>query len=244
MIYTALTKKAMRIAFDAHKEQVDKTGLPYIFHPFHLAEQMGTEDEVCVALLHDVAEDTDITLADLRSQGFPENVTNALALLTHENNVEYMEYIAKIKSNPLAVKVKLADLRHNSNSTRLTGPDFNIQQSIKYRNAILLLYNAPTRGSEAEPLKREIIPLDNNRLWFLSIFRSKNNDIVKYSFDVEKAGDSHYELVKEEYNRLAAHFGSKDTVVALKEYITDHDEHDFVDLLNMLEVFYQPFHYD
>ena len=51
MIYTDLTKKAMRIAFDIHKEQVDKSGLPYIFHPFHLAEQMGTEDEVCVGLL-------------------------------------------------------------------------------------------------------------------------------------------------------------------------------------------------
>ncbi|MBR5596792.1 MAG: hypothetical protein IKW30_05225 [Lachnospiraceae bacterium] len=62
MIYTTLIKKAMRIAFEAHKEQVDKNGMPYIYHPFHLAEQMPDEDTICVALLHDVIEDTDITL--------------------------------------------------------------------------------------------------------------------------------------------------------------------------------------
>ena len=91
MLYTELTKKAMKIAFEAHKEQVDKSGLPYIFHPFHLAEQMRTEETVCAALLHDVAEDTDITLEDLRTQGFPERVIGALTLLTHDDAVPYME---------------------------------------------------------------------------------------------------------------------------------------------------------
>ena len=108
MIYTKNTKKAIRIAFDAHKEHVDKAGLPYIFHPFHLAEQMETEDEVIVALLHDVVEDSNITLEDLRARGFSENIMEALSLLTHDNCVEYMDYIEKIKSNPLAVKVMLA----------------------------------------------------------------------------------------------------------------------------------------
>ena len=65
MIYTALTKKAMRIAFDAHKEQTDKTGLPYIFHPFHLAEQMLDEVSTCAALLHDVIEDSSMTFPGL-----------------------------------------------------------------------------------------------------------------------------------------------------------------------------------
>ena len=62
MIYTVLTNKAIQIAYEAHQGQVDKAGLPYIFHPFHLAEQMTDEISTCVALLHDVAEDTDVSL--------------------------------------------------------------------------------------------------------------------------------------------------------------------------------------
>ena len=73
MIYTEKTKKAMKLCFEAHKEQVDKTGLPYVFHPFHLAEQMEDEVTTVVALLHDVAEDTDITLCDMAAMGFGEN---------------------------------------------------------------------------------------------------------------------------------------------------------------------------
>ena len=61
MIYTPLTKKALRLCFDGHRDQVDKTGLPYVFHPFHLAEQMKDEYTTAVALLHDIVEDTDMT---------------------------------------------------------------------------------------------------------------------------------------------------------------------------------------
>lgn len=119
MIYTEMTKKALKICFNAHKEQVDKTGLPYVFHPFHLAEQMDDEDSVCVALLHDTVEDTDITFDDLINEGFNTNVINALKLLTHNDGSDYMDYVRKIKTNPLAAKVKLADLKHNSDLTRL-----------------------------------------------------------------------------------------------------------------------------
>ena len=63
--YTALTRKAMRICYAAHEGQVDKSGVPYVFHPLHLAEQMETEEEICTALLHDVVEDTKWTLAEL-----------------------------------------------------------------------------------------------------------------------------------------------------------------------------------
>ena len=65
MLYTSLTKKALTLCFEAHKDQVDKTGLPYVFHPFHLAEQMDDELSTVCALLHDVVEDTDITFGDL-----------------------------------------------------------------------------------------------------------------------------------------------------------------------------------
>lgn len=119
MIYTTMTKNALKICFNAHINQVDKTGIPYVFHPFHLAEQMNDEDSVCVALLHDVVEDTEITFADLINEGFSDNVINALKLLTHNDDTPYMEYVKKIKTNPLAKRVKLADLKHNSDITRL-----------------------------------------------------------------------------------------------------------------------------
>ena len=140
MIYTALTKKALQIAFDAHKEQTDKSGLPYIFHPFHLAEQVETEEEICVALLHDVVEDTDIRFDDLRKAGFPAAVMEALTLMTHDTSLSYGDYIRAIKSNPLATKVKLADLRHNSDITRLDQVNDRALQRIEtYKKAIAFL---------------------------------------------------------------------------------------------------------
>lgn len=136
MIYTDNTRKAMKIAFDAHMGQVDKSGVPYILHPIHLAEQMETEEECIVALLHDTVEDTDITFEQLEKE-FSKTVIDALKLLTHQKNVEYMEYVKKIKDNPIARKVKLADLYHNSDISRLlvvTGKDTNRIE--KYKKAI------------------------------------------------------------------------------------------------------------
>ena len=140
MIYTPLTKRAMQIAFDAHREQVDKSGLPYVFHPFHLAEQMQDELTVCTALLHDVIEDTPTTLADLAAQGFPKEVLDALALLTHDEALPYMDYIRKIARDPIAKAVKLADLAHNSDLSRLdTVDDYALTRAQKYREAIAFL---------------------------------------------------------------------------------------------------------
>lgn len=119
MKYTTLTKLALKICFEAHKEQVDKGGMPYVFHPFHLAEQMDSEAEICTALLHDVVEDTEYTLEDLTELGFPEEVIGALRLLTHNTDVPYMDYVQEIKGNPIARKIKLADLRHNSDCSRV-----------------------------------------------------------------------------------------------------------------------------
>ena len=140
MIYTDQTKKALKLCFEAHKDQVDKSGLPYVFHPFHLAEQMTDEVTTIVALLHDVIEDTAYTLDDLRSMGFPVEALNALALLTHDKNVPYMDYVSRIMKNPIAKAVKLADLRHNSDLSRLDTPDNKALERVqKYRNAIALL---------------------------------------------------------------------------------------------------------
>lgn len=137
MIYTPLTKKALRLCFDAHREQVDKTGLPYVFHPFHLAEQMKDEYTTVCALLHDVVEDTDYTLDDLRGMGFPDPVVDALALLTHDPEVPYMDYIKEIAKDPIARKVKMADLRHNSDLSRLNEVDERaLERAAKYKKAL------------------------------------------------------------------------------------------------------------
>ena len=96
MIYTEATKKAMRLCYEAHRDQTDKSGVPYVFHPIHLAEQMRDEDTTVTALLHDVIEDTVYTFDDLVKMGFSENVITALKLLTHDKSVPYMEYVAKI----------------------------------------------------------------------------------------------------------------------------------------------------
>ncbi len=142
MVYTELTKKAMKISYNVHNGQFDKTGIPYIFHPMHLAEQMDDEITICVALLHDVVEDGNITFEDLESYGFTYEIIEAVRLLTHEKSISYMDYISKIKSNPVAKKVKLADLTHNSNLTRLSCVnEKDIERAEKYSKAIALLNN-------------------------------------------------------------------------------------------------------
>lgn len=131
MIYTNLTKKAMKIACKAHEGQVDQTGTPYIFHPYHIAEQMDDEASTCVALLHDVVEDTDMTIEMLMEE-FPPEVTDAVKLLTHEKGTDYYDYVRSIKQSPLAMKVKLADLEHNSDETRFTEDDQVSEKTLEY----------------------------------------------------------------------------------------------------------------
>ena len=139
MIYTDLTKKALKLCFEAHKEQTDKNGMPYVFHPFHLAEQMDDEYTTCIALLHDVVEDTDTTLEQL-SLLFPKEIINAVALLTHDDAVPYLDYVKAIKKDPLALKVKLADLKHNSDITRLDTIDEKALNRLeKYKKALIIL---------------------------------------------------------------------------------------------------------
>lgn len=118
MIYTDLTRKAIVYAYNAHEGQFDRGGIPYIFHPYHLAEQMTDELTACAALLHDVMEDTAATADDLRKEGFPEEVIEAVTLLTHDQNLSYMDYVARLSKNRIAKTVKLADLAHNSDLTR------------------------------------------------------------------------------------------------------------------------------
>jgi len=140
-LYTPLINRALRIAYEAHSGQDDKSGVPYIFHPTYVAFHMDTEDEIITALLHDVVEDTQVTFADLERENFPYAVLDALRLLTRPEDSEYLEYIRRMCSNPLAVKVKLADLRHNLDPERNKhlSPEDVIKHKEKYSEAELLL---------------------------------------------------------------------------------------------------------
>lgn len=142
MIYTPMTKKAMQIAYEAHHGQVDLGDMPYILHPVHLAEQMEDEISCAAALLHDVVEDTSVTMEQLR-QLFPKEVTEVVALLTHREDEDYYDYVRRIKDHPVAKKIKLADLDHNSDRNRWTAakiPEDKQQRlKIKYEKARSIL---------------------------------------------------------------------------------------------------------
>ncbi|MCD8147536.1 MAG: GTP pyrophosphokinase [Clostridiales bacterium] len=151
MIYTPLTKKALLLAWDAHLGQWDRGGLPYIFHPCHLAEQMEDELTCTAALLHDVAEDTGWTLETLEMEGFPAPVLEALALLTHDPAVPYLDYVRALSANPIARAVKEADLRHNSDLTRLeVVTEKDLQRVEKYQKALALLEEATSSGPKTK----------------------------------------------------------------------------------------------
>ena len=134
MIYTEKTKQALKLCYEKHHGQLDKSGIPYVFHPFHLAEQMKDEETTVVALLHDIIEDTDCTAELLAEKGFGDKVVEAIKLMTHKDGVDYMDYVRGIAQNPIARAVKIADLKHNSNLTRLDVVD---QKALERRNKYL-----------------------------------------------------------------------------------------------------------
>lgn len=131
MIYTELTVKAMQIAYEAHNGQYDVNGVPYIFHPYHLAEQMNDEITVCIALLHDVVEDTYVTFEQLE-QHFPDEVISVLKLLTHDKKISYNDYIENIAKDPVARIIKIADIEHNSDISRIIDQNSVSPQKIEY----------------------------------------------------------------------------------------------------------------
>lgn len=144
MINTKLTRLASKIAYKAHDGQTDKAGVPYIFHPIHIAEQMDSEESCVVALLHDVIEDSDITL-EILSKYFNDDIITALRVLTKKENDDYVMYIKRVKTNKLATKVKIKDLEHNRDLTRLDEvTDKDRKRSLKYWQAIRYLEDIET----------------------------------------------------------------------------------------------------
>ncbi|WP_423214504.1 GTP pyrophosphokinase [Streptococcus equinus] len=133
-------KVAHEIAKRAHKGQVDKAGAPYILHPETVASFVTKDDEKIVAYLHDVIEDTPCQLRDLENAGFSSEIIKAVDLLTRKTGQSYKQYLKLVKTNELSRVVKLADLKHNSDLSRLTHVTENdIKRLKKYQDAIVFL---------------------------------------------------------------------------------------------------------
>lgn len=137
---------AVAITAEAFKSKKDKGGQPYILHCLHVMNKLkytGDEELMCAAVMHDLVEDTDYTLDDLRKLGFSRRVVDLVNVLTHRDNEDYMTYIEKIKKHGAsAVSIKLNDLRHNSDITRMKGlRDKDIARIEKYHRAYAYLSN-------------------------------------------------------------------------------------------------------
>jgi len=132
----ATLEQAIELAVKHHKGQYDKGGKPYILHPLRLLMSVDTDDEKIVAVMHDLVEDTHITIAYLRSAGFSEKVLSALDCVTNRDNEDYESFIERIAQNPLATKVKLADLEDNMDLSRISEPSKKDYKRIeKYKRA-------------------------------------------------------------------------------------------------------------
>ena len=131
------SEKAYEIAKKAHLGQIDKAGEDYIKHPEKVASFVSSDEEKAVAYLHDVIEDTELTLEDLREYGFSEEVLKAVDVITKKKGQDYQTYLNSVKENKLARVVKLADLRHNSDLTRLIDiTEKDRERKEKYQKAI------------------------------------------------------------------------------------------------------------
>jgi len=131
---------AISIACDAHGDQLDKAGEAYILHPLRLMLQFDDERLRIIAVLHDVIEDSEITLEDLKSKGFGEEILRALDRLTKKSSESYEQFIGRVSKNDLAKKVKIADLKDNLNIVRLETISHNdIERIKKYHGALQFL---------------------------------------------------------------------------------------------------------
>jgi (p)ppGpp synthase/HD superfamily hydrolase len=133
-------EKAIVIAAEAHAGQVDKAGAPYILHPLRLMLQMEKTEDRIVAVLHDVVEDTDWTLEGLRKEGFHQVIIDAIDSVTWRKHEDYEDFIQRAAQNQIGSRVKLADLRDNSDLSRIANPQAkDFKRVDKYRWAIRMI---------------------------------------------------------------------------------------------------------
>ena len=135
MMLSPRVLEALIFATTAHDGQHDRSGMPYILHPINVANQLETEDEIVLGLLHDVVEDTAVSLEEIRSR-FGDRIADALDLLTKRPDEDYMDYIERVATDPMAVRVKLADLTHNMDPNRHKNPDeWDFEHLERYKKA-------------------------------------------------------------------------------------------------------------
>jgi (p)ppGpp synthase/HD superfamily hydrolase len=135
-----LLEKAISIAVDAHRGQKDKSGKPYILHPISVMSKVRSETDKIAAILHDVVEDTHWTFEDLKKEGFPPEILDALDCVTKRESEPYEDFVKRSASNPIARRVKLADLEDNMDVRRiLAATDKDLARLAKYRRAWALL---------------------------------------------------------------------------------------------------------
>lgn len=130
-------ERAIAIAARAHEGQVDKSGAPYVLHPLRMMLRLSSPEEQIVAVLHDVVEDTAVSLDDLRGEGFSEPVVEAVDALTRRGDETYEAFVRRAASNPIGRRVKLADLEDNCDLSRIAHPTARDHERIeRYRRAI------------------------------------------------------------------------------------------------------------
>lgn len=133
-------EKALALALKAHAGQKDKAGQPYILHPLRVMLQMENTQTKIVALLHDVLEDSNITLQELKQAGFDPQILEAVDCLTRREQEDYFTYLERVAQNKLALSVKIADLKDNLDVTRLKEITPADQQRLnKYLKALTFL---------------------------------------------------------------------------------------------------------
>ncbi len=149
--------RAIAIARQAHAQQLDKAGKPYIDHPLRVMDKMQSWQEKIVAVLHDAVEDSDLTLADLHSAGFPQEVVEAIAAITRNVGEDYETYLQRVMGNAIALKVKIADMTDNMDMSRIPHPtDKDWQRLAKYQRILPQLINASFEGRcNAPTLKKQ-----------------------------------------------------------------------------------------
>lgn len=136
----ATLERAIEIAAKAHAGQMDKAGQPYVLHPLRMMLAVKTPEARIAAVLHDVVEDTAVTLKELEGEGFPAEVLEAVEALTKREGEDYEAFIRRVAPNPIAREVKLADLRDNSDLKRIAEPTERDRDRIrKYQRAIAYL---------------------------------------------------------------------------------------------------------
>ena len=137
-----LLELAIQVATQAHKGQFDKGGYPYILHPKAVANSVESIEQKIIAYLHDVCEDTDITAEDLLGMGFPCDIVNSICILTKCDNVLYEDYLKSVKKDYNACHVKMADIKHNMDISRIPNPtEKDYARLEKYKKALAFLEN-------------------------------------------------------------------------------------------------------